>query len=892
MTRIIIIFLLCFIPFVLFKFYFSEPTSVLRDDPAIVVSDFLKRIPLERKFYVVLSLLVIARLYWHLWRIYSIRDDFKIYAKTDIKTDLTGRDWLVVQGLRERALFLRTRADFILGSAFVLLFAGIYLFLYMLPLVIETSDLELANLARQNRTFMDSYSDRLDKIVDGLYWLKIPEDSTLREKINKVQHKTASKFGAKSDIEWSISLTEDYGENWEQIQLPLKEIYVVSLSEVKTGLLADYQGFVKITNDMNFWSPLELPLKPGEIVRDAEFSLDGNIGTIVGTTGSVFMTKKKGEEWIQKEDLDLKDRESVATLTFSKDRKTIVVIGNYGTVLMTTNRGASWEKQKIDLQDRQRLSLAAISENGDTGIVVGDLNSVFMTTNGGTDWNEQSLKLKERERVTTAAVSANGKTGLIAGNKGSAYMYISNENDWESLDLGLENVNWNRRSVLNSEGTTGLLVNSSGSVYRIIKNGEEWNWNKQKIELNFGESITSAFNSDGKIGMIAGNQGSTFITSNYGQKWDKINLNLKDREWIDWPSFSVNGKFGMVRHKQNSIYITEEFGEKEKRAEMLESLLEYGERLEFAKFSSNGTIGMITSNLSFVYLKTSDRNRWEKIDLPLDEGERAVEAALSKDEKKSVIVGDKGSIITPTDGWKFFNKQRLPLETRESVVDAEFSKEFDYGIIVGNHDSIFVTKDGGQNWDLTQAPSKESFYRIHYLADLDGNLIVSAIDGEYILKNFPNLDGWRNWSFAKLAKEMSNDEILRFSQFFKEIKTFVENTTATSGEHIDDNGEMIGDDGEVLTIFDDIFNILTLTRVAILAVLFFLVQILVRLYQYTLRLSAFVDARADAVLLAQSFSENKAERFDNLVEALSPDALDFKHGPRIPLDWSWTRRDH
>lgn len=82
----------------------------------------------------------------------------------------------------------------------------------------------------------------------------------------------------------------------------------------------------------------------------------------------------------------------------------------------------------------------------------------------------------------------------------------------------------------------------------------------------------------------------------------------------------------------------------------------------------------------------------------------------------------------------------------------------------------------------------------------------------------------------------------------------------------------------------DFLNNVTLTQIATLTVLFFMVQILVRLYQYSLRLSAFWESRADTVLLARSFASLEAERFDGLVNALAPDAHDFKPPPKSPLD--------
>ena len=70
-------------------------------------------------------------------------------------------------------------------------------------------------------------------------------------------------------------------------------------------------------------------------------------------------------------------------------------------------------------------------------------------------------------------------------------------------------------------------------------------------------------------------------------------------------------------------------------------------------------------------------------------------------------------------------------------------------------------------------------------------------------------------------------------------------------------------------------------RIAVLFATMYIVQVLVRLHQYTLRLAAFWDSRADAVMLGSTFSDAKPS-FDGLVAALAPDALDFKP-PKWPI---------
>lgn len=69
-----------------------------------------------------------------------------------------------------------------------------------------------------------------------------------------------------------------------------------------------------------------------------------------------------------------------------------------------------------------------------------------------------------------------------------------------------------------------------------------------------------------------------------------------------------------------------------------------------------------------------------------------------------------------------------------------------------------------------------------------------------------------------------------------------------------------------------------LTRVSILLILVFLVQILVGLYRYSLRLAAFYDARADALSLGHVDDES----FTKWTEVLSPQDIDFGRSPTSP----------
>ena len=75
------------------------------------------------------------------------------------------------------------------------------------------------------------------------------------------------------------------------------------------------------------------------------------------------------------------------------------------------------------------------------------------------------------------------------------------------------------------------------------------------------------------------------------------------------------------------------------------------------------------------------------------------------------------------------------------------------------------------------------------------------------------------------------------------------------------------------------------TRVVVILITLFLVQILVSLYRYNTRLAGYYDARADALLLLHA-EEGIVQRmpFAELMAALSPDGVDFGRAPKTSLD--------
>ena len=259
-------------------------------------------------------------------------------------------------------------------------------------------------------------------------------------------------------------------------------------------------------------------------------------------------------------------------------------------------------------------------------------------------------------------------------------------------------------------------------------------------------------------------------------------------------------------------------------------------------------------------------------------------------------------MFVTTDGGKNWKQHTFELRRDEKFTSAAWSVDGTSGLIASNVGSAWLTQNDGRNWIFTRGfdhfdrsarmPLRRSA-SIVAVAPYDQGYIADTAGGYYVLTGHPSLNDWNDWSLGRIRNVMSQSETLKNSTAFLELVTTdgigagfdddgtTGEETPTGGDGGQGNDGAPGDGNWALKDFlDDV----TVMRIVTVAVVFFLAQVLIRLYQYSLRLSGFWDSRADAVLLNRSFADDKSKSFDILVNALSPDAYDFKPPPRSPLD--------
>ena len=528
----------------------------------------------------------------------------------------------------------------------------------------------------------------------------------------------------------------------------------------------------------------------------------------------------------------------------------------YGRALQLMAEGRYWFKAATpSLQGSRTTEIhrLAFNKDGTLGVLSWRFGPILVTFDKGRSWREKkNLKLKRGDWVAGVGFSDSEALGMVVSDKGTVFVTSDNGFSWNRLsDVPLKNGDWIGASWFSADAKTALVIGHKGSVRMTTNAGQNWSKNND-VNLNQGASISAAgFSKDGSIGVLGGYKGPVLLTRDRGQSWSSLDgVTLRPTEWLETAVFSADGKYGVIGGVSGSVFVTNDKG-----------------------------------------------YTWKPAGLKLIFGEQLSTAVLSEDGERGLIIGTQGSVFITNDSWTSWavgttpglrKGERIPPESQSA-----FSRDGLHGVIMGQAGTVLVTVDGGKSWTATYRFDND--YPFRAAASVPFNLdrkvyAVVAVDAgarPYLLEAHASLANWKDWQPTKIVDEMKKNLLISNSQLLKEMATYVtdlDNPGTSSAAPRDENKNS----------WNDPLDRLMVSRIATMTILFFLVQLLVRLYQYNLRLASFWESRSDAMLLARSFADQKARTFDDLVGSLAPDTYDFKSPPRSMLDHTlgWFRRRH
>lgn len=831
----------------------------------------LRRLPTQTWFYVSIATLIGVCLSWRWWQYLDMKEEFDDCENNDDgKRGLISRDWLVVHNLRKRALSLRTRADLLLIAVFGLLFGGIYLILFILP-GLEALDAFQA----QQVKFEERFSRELQPLVEGRRWIKV-EGSQVEKAFERERSAYAS-------IQAEMSLWVATG-NWREWQSSIATLNVnenatagAVSAEAMTGVLVDESGIVVINRyGSERQQRVEAGLR-GDTVSQFVISADGRSGAMVGDEGALYVTSEGLDNWDPVQS-SLIEGQRITELTINANGRSGVIGTAEGKVYVTSEGLDNWELAESVQIEGEWITSVAISDDGRSGMVVGDEGTVYVTSEGLDNWELADTALVERGWSTMMAISADGNSGVIGGAGGKVYVTSEGLDNWELAQTGLSEGERITDLAISADGNSGVIGSADGKVY--VTSGGLENWELADMSLKEGEWITSiAISENGRSAVLVGDEGTLYVTARGVHKFKRGNLVLKEEEQAFAASISADGEIGAIGGYRLLASVTTDDGKSWSPTNLAVNDVR---QVSESAVTGNGETAIIVTGRTTVSVTTDFGSEWKRPNLPLRTGEEVRKVALSEDGRKGVLVGDSGTVLLTTDAGATWRVTTLTLERGqlEGVAGEDEDDERVRDIRWFGEEYIDKYRGSAENPTRTEelGGSRQMRSEFRYKG-----FVVATTRGNYhLLRTYPELDEWRALSPARITMIMNADDVLRNSSISQRISAFIlEETRVTSP--VEDQQDKENSEGEEWSISDYLDNLTTM-RIATSTILFFLVQLLVRLYQYSLRLAAFWESRSDAILLDYSFAEKRSERFDELVGALAPDAYDFKAPPRSRLN--------
>lgn len=827
---------------ILFLVFVVKPIVPSETNGANFFADVLERIPTHYATYVFLSAILGLRAFSHMRAVRRARLDFEEQKGSSDRIKLTDLEWWACLDLRRRALALRMRADFILYCGVLAMVFGIHFVIFSLPGISDDTPTRVAE-----SIFENEFGDRINCIAEG---------------------QCAYKMTGGFQFVPPQPTVPDYAETDEAL------LHVYKLDGTRTESR----------------HPREFP--PGVELVATALSRDGRTAIIGGSDGSVWLTDGGRQSW-KLQVPGLARREELTAAALSADGRTAIVGGDDGTVTLTTDGGGIWVPQQAILAPQEEPTAVALSADGWKMIVAGNQGSVSMSKDRGSSWKRQEPGLAPREEVVAAALSAGGWTVIVAGNDGTVSMTTDGGDNWVQQQPNLASREEPTAVALSADGWTAIVAGDEGSVSMTRERGN--GWSHQQLDLRAEEKPTAAaLSADGMTAIVGADDGSVWLTTGGGRNWGRVEPWAEPDTFLGIETLGLNAQSAFIMTVSTHLSVTDP-----NTAESLGYLgLSPREKVRTTASSSDGSAFVFGGDKGTVLLTTNGGKNWHTKRLDLKPREWLRVSAVSADDADdwddgpAIVAGDEGSVWLTRDAGRTWNSLQLDLEPREGLTAAALSDDGSIALVGSDRGSAWMVELQEVELSPEKVLARESAEEIDQIwfrstvnrldttseaTESVGIILTDNIltDNEsmFVLKEHPELATWRNRPISEVRSSMQNDEYLQNSQLLQDISEFLSVTDMTISSN---NGK-----GEW---FATILNRLTILQAATLAIIFFFVQMMIRLYQYNFRMAAFCESRADAVLVARKFIGNSHIRFDELVQALAPDSYDFKTPPRSPFD--------
>lgn len=493
---------------------------------------------------------------------------------------------------------------------------------------------------------------------------------------------------------------------------------------------------------------------------------------------------------------------------------------------------------------------------------------------GGNSWF-----LAENDTTTDfigVRVGADGKRVMVVGWEGHVFVSEDGGKTWNGRRP--ESSDWFLNSVhFNVAAQNGVAVGDEGVILTTADGGGTWD----ERESGTKKPLTAVhFAADGMTGGAVGEDGTIVTTTDGGATWEIREIGTEAD--LTAVHFAAGGNTGVVVGQRGAILVTVDGGENWTR-----QATNVSANLYAVYITANGRTGAAVGSGGVIVTMSTPNGgimTWKERNSPTAERFTAVHFAANG--KTGAAVGLRGTIVATMNGGTTWEKRESGTVNKLSAV--HFAADGKTGAAVGERGTMLATVDGGKTWKKRQSDTLESLRAIDFadsgktgVAVGDSGAIVITTDFQVDPKEIESVDklvkflgrkdapgAVRNRGLDTLLLDLEGQRN-QLSDFIAGLEQYTEFLAKARAALVDPK-----------------FLIwINATRVAIIFIILFLVQILVNLYRYNTRLAGYYDARADALML-MTVEEigSKKVGLDALMIALSPDMLDFGKSPKTAVD--------
>ena len=409
--------------------------------------------------------------------------------------------------------------------------------------------------------------------------------------------------------------------------------------------------------------------------------------------------------------------------------------------------------------------------------------------------------------------------------------------------------------ALSGDGKTAIAAGDDGLILVSRDSGKSWN----AARTNTGNDFTEiALSKTGKIAVAVGDRGLIRFSHDRGRAWFTPETPLsKDLNGV---AISDDGKTMVAVTEDDEVLVSKDEGRNwkckaenscnsEKSRRDLEAVAFYGKSNTGAAIAVGDDGAILTScNGRFDWSESNISSNGRKVDF------NAV--AFSGDGKTAIAVGRRG-FAWVSNGLCTDNAddKTSPGQVVGNDLEAvELNKDGRIAVAAGKDGTVLVSRDAGKTWKSLDTGTAMRLYGIALSNDAKNGIVVGQDSTVLHLSSSTSTTLLDTVEIVKEAVLQGGDK--RKAETSDQLKR--------------------------------IASIFTLTeRFGTVVILLIMVHYLMSLARYNLRLAAFYQARSDTIHLNNMMELPRPEDVDELgrmMEALSPDGLDFGQSPKTAVD--------